>query len=730
MGKRKRLPRWTPGARRFVRALGERLAARSAAAAAGGDAYRAHRARVGEAQAARTRAGQEIGPIPPRADPKRHDRCRQDLRAFLETYFPGTFHLAWSADHLKVIAKIERAVLAGGLFAFAMPRGAGKTSLAWASSLWASLYGHRRYTVILAVSAERATELMETVKRALTANQSLLADFPAETAALVALENEPRRCLGQRYQGQPTHVRWQKRRIVFASIGEHARYPPIVSATGLTGGGVRGQQYLEPTGEEVVRPDLVLVDDPQDDEVAASPTQVRKRLRLLNGAVLGMAGPGRKIAALAAVTVIQPDDVASGLLDREISPDWQGVRVPLLYALPTDYLEHKGLWEEYRRLRLADLEDGTDEAGAAYLARRAEMDAGAKPFWKAWQDEGEHSAVQHAMNLLFRDEATFYAEYQNEPQLEDLPGAAHLRAADVAARTSGRARGEVPLAATKVTAFIDLGDEIFFWCVSAWEEDFTGHVIDYQAWPEQKTQEFSARNPPRTLGRAYPGRGVDGAMQAGLKDLVDHLVSREWPRAGGAGVARIDRLLIDAGHKPKIPAAVTHLVPGPITLSKGVGITAGRKPIHAYKKKPGEVHGHEWYFPTVKGTQEFPHILYDTNWWKSFVAQALATAPGDPGAVTLFGKAPNGRPLSAAAHRLFAAHVGGAEYWVETEGYGRTVREWKERPAKPDNHWWDCLVGCAVAASLEGVQVPGADAGRGGGRRRYSRGALSRGRGR
>ena len=33
------------------------------------------------------------------------------------------------------------------------------------------------------------------------------------------------------------------------------------------------------------------------------------------------------------------------------------------------------------------------------------------------------------------------------------------------------------------------------------------------------------------------------------------------------------------------------------------------------------------------------------------------------------------------------------------------------RASKPDNHWLGCLVGCAVAASIQGVVLLGADGG-------------------
>ena len=48
-----------------------------------------------------------------------------------------------------------------------------------------------------------------------------------------------------------------------------------------------------------------------------------------------------------------------------------------------------------------------------------------------------------------------------------------------------------------------------------------------------------------------------------------------------------------------------------------------------------------------------------------------------------------------------------SEYRVKTEGRGRTVDEWRLRVASSDNHWLDGLVGCAVAASMEGVELPG-----------------------
>jgi len=70
---------------------------------------------------------------------------------------------------------------------------------------------------------------------------------------------------------------------------------------------------------------------------------------------------------------------------------------------------------------------------------------------------------------------------------------------------------------------------------------------------------------------------------------------------------------------------------------------------------------------------------------------------GDKGCLSLFGD-------QAEQHRLFAEHLT-AEYRIKTHGRGRTVDEWKIRPERSDNHWFDCLVGCAVAASMQGVSL-------------------------
>src|SRR5262245_24693879 len=117
-----------------------------------------------------TRRGNDIAPLPKCVNPKRRKACQFNLAAFCKTYFQAAFKLNWSPDHLRVIAKIQSAVLTGGLSAFAMPRGSGKTTIARIAALWAILYGHRRWACIIGATDDKAAKLLASIKKDLLRN--------------------------------------------------------------------------------------------------------------------------------------------------------------------------------------------------------------------------------------------------------------------------------------------------------------------------------------------------------------------------------------------------------------------------------------------------------------------------------------------------------------------------------------------------------------------------------
>jgi len=146
--------------------------------AAAGAGYEAHRDRMRLRASLESISGRNIGELPAVQDATRRNDCERNFRGFCERYLPQTFHLKWSPDHLKVIAKIETAVLEGGLFAMAMPRGSGKTSLCETACLWALLYGHRAFVALIGSDEEHAANMLDSIKAELENSDLLLGDFP------------------------------------------------------------------------------------------------------------------------------------------------------------------------------------------------------------------------------------------------------------------------------------------------------------------------------------------------------------------------------------------------------------------------------------------------------------------------------------------------------------------------------------------------------------------------
>ena len=649
--------------------------------------------------AALSAAGRDIGELPEVVDPERKERASTGFRFFCEVYFPETFHLAWSDDHLKVIRKIEKAVLEGGLFAMAMPRGSGKTSLCEIACLWAILYGHRGFVCLIGSDEKSALEMLESIKMELDSNDLLLEDFPEAVHPIHKLDGIAHRANGQLFQGKRTHIGWTAKEIVMPTIPGSKASGAIIRVAGITGR-IRGMKYKRPDGK-TVRPSLVVIDDPQTDESSRSPSQCQHREGILAGAILGLGGPGKKISGVMPCTVICRDDMADNILDRDKHPEWQGERTKMLYSFPSN----DKLWAEYEQLRAAELkaERGIAKATEFYVAHREAMDEGAKAAWPARHNPDEASALQHAMNLKYQDEGAFFAEYQNEP-LDMATDEDTLTPDDIAAKTNGMRRREVSIGCTHLTAFIDVQQKLLFYVVAAWEDDFTGAIVDYGAWPDQGKGYFTLREAKRTLARATPRAGLEGSIYAGLEKLTEELLGKEWRRDDGA-MMRVERCLIDANWGQSTDVVYQFCrqsrFAAVLLPSHGKYVGASSIPFSEYTRKRGDRVGHNWRIPNVAGKRAVRHVVYDTNYWKSFIHSRMAVPMGDPGCLSLFGRKPE-------THRLFSEHLT-SEYKVRTEGRGRVVDEWKIKPNQPDNHWLDGIVGCAVAASIQGASLPGTE---------------------
>lgn len=654
--------------------------------------YNRKRERAALESRAASADARDIAPLPPCLHLRRKLAASKSFKRFCETYFRDVFYLKWSAIHLQVIEKIERVITNGEIFALAMPRGSGKTTLFQIAVLWAAITGRVEMVVLIAANAARASQLLEDIKIWIETNDLLYEDFPEVCYPIRRLERVALRARAQTLDGEPTRIGWKAAELVLPTVAGSKSSGVCIRTAGTRGSDLRGLSFTRPDGRKV-RPTLAFVDDPQTRESAQSATQTDNLEKILKADVLGMAGPGRKCACCIATTVIAQGDVAERLLDRVSNPEFRGERYKLLTSPPTNV----DLWDQYRQIRENELQNDGDgsKATAFYKKNRKAMDAGAVSSWPERYNVGEISAIQCAMNLKFRDELAFLSEYQNEPP--EIDSRAAVLTPEVVLEAS-RSRGVIPASAHFLTAFVDVHKNLLFWTLCAWSDRFDGSVIDYGTYPKQRRARFTLNDARPTLADVAPHAGLEGQIYAGLTSLAAELFDAEYKRDDGS-LIEIDRLMIDANWGSMTETVYQWIKESgrrsKIFPSHGRYFGAKSRAFGDINIKRGDRAGLHWRIPAESTRSGLRRVLIDTNYWKSFIYARLTTPPGDPGRLSING--------TARENALFLDHLT-AEKRTPVEANGRRVDEWSAIPER-DNHWLDCLVGCAVGASIQGAKI-------------------------
>ncbi len=639
--------------------------------------------------------GRDIGAIPPVVDQKRRDDCEFKLRLFCERYFKAAFSKPWSPDHLKAIAKLEDAILRGGLFALAMPRGSGKTTLVEAAAIWALVYSHRSFVALIGSDETAATDMLDSIKSEFEHNDFLYDDFPQICVPIRAIDGTVQRAHSQLCDGKRTEIKWKGKEIVLPTIKGSKSSGSAIKCAGITGR-IRGMKRKLSNGKNI-RPDLAIIDDPQTDESAKSVKQNYDRLEVITGAVLNLAGPGEKIAGFMPCTVIREGDMADTVLDPTLYPEWRGQRTRMIIKFPTN----DGIWVEYeKQYQLSfKLHDDIRLATQFYRDNIDALREGAVVSWEARFNDDEVDALQHAMNLKIRDEYAFWAEMQNEPKRRQVGETNLLKTNEIILKTNGHPRFEVPFGSHWVTIGVDVQKYCLYYTVFAWEPNGNCYLIDYGAWPDQKKDYFTYDKIENTyFGKAQGGYGAD--LYKCLKEFVPTLMSREWMANDGT-ILKADQMLIDANWEPSKNAIYKYCRSSPygntIFPSHGRYFGAIKAPMSDMKEKPGEKRGDHWIITYPKTAQTVRYVVVDTNYWKSWVHERISTDMAGEGCMSFFGKDP--MPI-----RMFADQVT-AEYVVKVEAKGREVEEWSPNVGKPDNHFLDTTCLAAVGASMRGLNL-------------------------
>ncbi|HIE4894462.1 phage terminase large subunit [Yersinia intermedia] len=305
---------------------------------------------------------------------ERHQQVKDPVTGyefFIENYFPHYVrHKDKSELHKYLFSRLPEIVASpkGENDAIAAPRGEAKSTLvSQLFVLWTIICGIKHYPVIVMDSIDQAYPMLEAIKAELVYNPRLLMDFPDICGA------------GRVWQ-MGTILTRNDIKVQVAGSGKKLR-------------GLRHGPY---------RPDLVVLDDIENDEQVRSPEQREKLENWLKKTVLPLGTAGGKLDVIYIGTILHYDSVLSRTLKN---PLWRVARFKALIRWP----DNMSLWDKWEEILRNNGQDGEMLANAYYQQHREEMDEGAIVSWSA-------RPILALMLIRARDgHATFDAEYQNDP---------------------------------------------------------------------------------------------------------------------------------------------------------------------------------------------------------------------------------------------------------------------------------------------------------------------------
>lgn len=300
---------------------------------------------------------------------------------FFSHYFPHYVRHPEQSDlHRYLFARLPLLIMSnkGELDGIAAPRGEAKSTIVTQIfTLYCILTGRKRFAVLIMESIDQAYPMLESIKTELEANPRLAIDFP-EIAG----------------QGRV----WQA-----ATIVTRNNVKVQIAGSGKKLRGLRHGAY---------RPDLVILDDLENDEQVRSAEQRDKLHAWLKKTVLPLGAAGEKLDIIYIGTILHYDSVLSRTLNNK---GWTTARFKAIVRWPDDM----ALWDVWESIYK---NDGKAASDRFYAEHRAAMDKGAVVSWAA-------RPILTLMEIRARDgHSTFDSEYQNDPVSgDDAPFAAAIQ---------------------------------------------------------------------------------------------------------------------------------------------------------------------------------------------------------------------------------------------------------------------------------------------------------------
>ena len=165
------------------------------------------------------------------------------------------------------------------MYAFAMPRGSGKTTISRMAALWAISYAHCRYIFMIGATGPKAEKLLGSIKMWVRFLPDYALDFPEISQSAIELKGRGNAANGQLCNKESTLITWAKDEYVLPTVApppnldlttysyyvdsngvipEKALWAPTsgsrIKSSGITGEGIRGLAHPNLVGPKVYKP--------------------------------------------------------------------------------------------------------------------------------------------------------------------------------------------------------------------------------------------------------------------------------------------------------------------------------------------------------------------------------------------------------------------------------------------------------------------------------------------
>lgn len=306
------------------------------------------------------------------------ETCRTDLELFGKTFFPRIFTGEFCEFHKEVFHSLEEYVIDRKnekyFFVRAAPRGHGKSQiLSFLFPIWCVMYDYAKNILIVSDTADQALQFVMAIRDELEENEVLRETYGDMVGTKV----------------------WANGKIQTAN-----KIQIVAKGAGQKMRGIKYRHY---------RPDIIIVDDLENDESVETEAQRQKLLNWFQKALIPCGSTTEKIIYIG--TVLNYESLLNKILTTPEYSMWNRKK----YQAVIKFSESP-LWEEWQTiLTNEDFENPSEDAKAFFKEHREEMLSDAEVLWEDKQPDYYYDLM--VMRLM--NPEAFDSEYQNDPVSEN-----------------------------------------------------------------------------------------------------------------------------------------------------------------------------------------------------------------------------------------------------------------------------------------------------------------------